>query len=300
MFVTEFGQGLTSRDLNQQLQNVYDWSLNLEEMNDGHVNSVLSSMKTKLRSIKESSQGHFAERNPNYMEALLVTRVLEAVLSEREAQQLIERKLKQAEMNKREKYVKGMKKVKGDFDKRYGDRGEEVMYATATKMAKKESVEEAMDILKSVLAGNMTLLEGEFDTAAAIVAARDMVDTMQDMVEKLSGMLNKDLPALVDVMRDQVGQSQADAFNQAAQSALNPLMDQARNAKSALDNAARAAAGSEGAAPMEPGLGAEPVPPMGGPAGGLNILPPGEEEAGAETADTAAGGTANLGRGKRS
>lgn len=51
---------------------------------------------------------------------------------------LAERSLTKGEEKKREKYVKGMKKAKGDFKDRYGDRGEEVMYATTTKMAKKK------------------------------------------------------------------------------------------------------------------------------------------------------------------
>lgn len=42
-------------------------------------------------------------------------------------------------MNKREKIVKSMKKNFKDFRKRYGSRAKEVMYATATKMAMKES-----------------------------------------------------------------------------------------------------------------------------------------------------------------
>ena len=302
MYVKEFGKHLTSADLNKQLQGVYNWSLNLQEMTNDQANSVLGNMQSKLKRIKESSRGHFAEKNPNYMEALLVTKVLESLIDERFQQQLVERQLKKAEMNKREKYVKGMKKVKGDFDKRYGDRGEEVMYATATKMAKKESVEEAMDVLKSVLAGNMALLEGEFDQAAAVVAARDMVDTMQDFVQKLSKMMNEDLPALQDVMRNELGQAQADAFVQAANGALQPFLDQAKQARQALDSAARAAAGDQSAAqpgPMDMGAGAPP-PPEGGE-GGLNIpAPGGEEEPEADaTADTATGGGMSLGRAKR-
>jgi len=39
---------------------------------------------------------------------------------------------------KREKYVKGMKSSKKDFEKRYGKDAEDVMYATATKMAMKK------------------------------------------------------------------------------------------------------------------------------------------------------------------
>ena len=50
---------------------------------------------------------------------------------------LSDRTLTKGEEKKKEKYVKGMKKAKGDFKDRYGDDAEAVMYATATKMAKK-------------------------------------------------------------------------------------------------------------------------------------------------------------------
>jgi hypothetical protein len=49
-----------------------------------------------------------------------------------------ERTLTKGEEKKKEKYVKGMKKSKGDFEKRYGKDAKAVMYATATKMAKKK------------------------------------------------------------------------------------------------------------------------------------------------------------------
>jgi hypothetical protein len=49
-----------------------------------------------------------------------------------------ERKMSDAEMDKREHIVKGMKKKLGDFRARYGKRAKDVMYATATKQAMKE------------------------------------------------------------------------------------------------------------------------------------------------------------------
>jgi len=52
---------------------------------------------------------------------------------------VLERPLSKSEKKDKEKYVKGMKKSKGDFEKRYGKDAKAVMYATATKMAK-ESV----------------------------------------------------------------------------------------------------------------------------------------------------------------
>lgn len=291
MIVKEFAKPLSSADLNQELQKVYSWSLNLSEMTIDSANGILANMKGKVSSIKESAKGHFAEKNPSYMEALLVTKVLESFIDEKFAQQAQERKMTKAEMGKREKYVKGMKKVKGDFEKRYPGRGEEVMYATATKMAQKESVEEAMDILKSALAGQEPLLEGEYDQARAVMAARDMVDTVQDMVEKLSKMMNEDLPALIDVMRGELGAPQADAFSTAATGAIQPLLDQAKGARQSLDGAARAAAGDVTAAQPQP-MGVEP---MAAPMGPEEPVEP-ETDA---TADAATGGDLELGRGKR-
>ena len=56
-------------------------------------------------------------------------------------QSLEERKMTDAEMDKREKIVLSLKKKKNDFKDRYGDDADSVMYATATKMAmKKEEV----------------------------------------------------------------------------------------------------------------------------------------------------------------
>ena len=52
-----------------------------------------------------------------------------------------EKTLTSAETSKKEEIVKSMKGKKADFEKRYPGRGEEVMYATATKTAKKVAEE---------------------------------------------------------------------------------------------------------------------------------------------------------------
>jgi len=55
-----------------------------------------------------------------------------------EAEQIDERELTKGEAKKKEEYVKGMKKGLSGFKQRYGERAKSVMYATATKMAKKD------------------------------------------------------------------------------------------------------------------------------------------------------------------
>ena len=53
-------------------------------------------------------------------------------------EQVQERTLSSDEKEEKERIVKGMKKSKGGFEKRYGDDAKSVMYATATKLAKEE------------------------------------------------------------------------------------------------------------------------------------------------------------------
>ena len=59
---------------------------------------------------------------------------------------------------------------------------------------------------------NRPLTESEIAKSGAILAAKDIVDSFQDMLEDISKMQNEQLPALLDTVRDQIGQPQADAF----------------------------------------------------------------------------------------
>jgi len=62
-----------------------------------------------------------------------------------ESVQIDEKTLTAAETKEKERLVKSMKDKAADFEKRYPGRGKEVMYATATKMAKKMA-EQAMEL----------------------------------------------------------------------------------------------------------------------------------------------------------
>lgn len=59
-------------------------------------------------------------------------------LRKEQAEQIEERELTPAESKKKEEVVKSMKKKLPGFKERYGERAKEVMYATATKIAKED------------------------------------------------------------------------------------------------------------------------------------------------------------------
>jgi len=291
MFVNEFGK-TAAQELNQQLSKVYRWQLDLERINESDASNMLQTLHNKISAIRSTSQAHHAERNPEFMEAVMVSRVLESWRTELESNNrmnLVERTMDNKAKAKREKYVKGMKKVKGDFKRRYGNSADEVMYKTATKMAQESTTERALGILR------FALTEGEIETARVTMAARDMVDTIQDLVEKIGKMQNEQLPALVSAMKDEIGIDQANQFNSTANAAMATIMDAANGARDTLDNASR---GVYGAQPMDMAAAPAPAAPGTGLDGGA-VTDTAEEPTELNVADTATGGSEQLGRGKR-
>ena len=109
------------------------------------------------------------------------------------------------------------------------------------------------------------LNESEVQQAQVVLAAQDMVDSMQGMLEDVSAMQFKELPALVDSIKNQVGQEQAMQFNTDAGAAFSGLMQNLQSAKQQLDaalgvvtgQAPAAIPGMEAGAEIGADLGAE-------------------------------------------
>ena len=117
--------------------NVAEGSLQMDK--DYSVNdfAALAGVKTSNTPIMETITDQDYHPLPNTDNKDLRIEKLEERVAKLES--LLERSLTKGEENKKEKIVKGMKKNKDDFKKRYGKDAEAVMYATATKNAKKES-----------------------------------------------------------------------------------------------------------------------------------------------------------------
>jgi hypothetical protein len=63
----------------------------------------------------------------------------------------------------------------------------------------------------------------EVEKSQTILAAQDMVDSIQKMVEQVSDMIVKELPALVDSVQSEIGVNESSSFSQQATEALTSL-----------------------------------------------------------------------------
>ena len=147
------------------------------------------------------------------------------------------------------------------------------------------------------IAENRPLTESEMAKSEAILAAKDMVDSVQDFIEDVSKMQNEQMPALLDTIRDQIGSAEADSFKAKGGGVLGNILTQLQDAREQMDGAARALAGEQvaGDAMDMPAAGGEmPAAPEGGAESDLDV----DVDAFSAT-DAAAGGDTDLGREKR-
>lgn len=105
------------------------------------------------------------------------------------------------------------------------------------------------------------VMEDELEQAEVLLAAQELVDELQGMVEDVAEMQVQKLMPIVDAMKEQVGFDQAEAYNAAADAALGALLDQMKVAKESVENATLAARGQAPAAPAPTDMAADPEAP---------------------------------------
>lgn len=224
MRLTEMGTKPSAKKINKVMESRFGISIDYNNLDFPKAYKLAQGLTESLNQVKKSHGVHIAEKNPKYMELLMV----------------------------------------------------------------REGLHRWMIENKSKL-----VLESEMGKSQAILAAKDMVDSIQDMLEDVSKMQNEQMPALIDTIRDQIGMEQADQFKNTVGTLLASMVDQLGSAREQADQAARALAGEQVAQPM--GMSTTAGMPGEMPAGGTDMMPPTDEFA----ATAPAAGPNEIGREKR-
>jgi hypothetical protein len=121
----------------------------------------------------------------------------------------------------------------------------------------------------------------EVEKSQVVLAAQDLVDQVQKMVEEVSDMLVKELPALTDSVQSEIGVNESETFNQQVSEALTSLQAALTQSQATLKTALNGITGQGGAEAFDAG-GDMGAPAPGGDMGAeLDVeepLPGGGEE----------------------
>ena len=299
---------LSAEKLNENMQQRVGWNFgNLSRLTMAQATEMLETVDSKLQTIKTNNL-HESEKNTAYNGMMLAKQVLETFISEATEEQVDEARslAKKGDYefinNDKDEIVEVKYKNKtistGDFDRGAdgwfmsikGQRGQK-FFRNAIDVVDyfdKNNITESVELDESTAQG---VMEDEVGQAESLMAAQDMVDSVQGMLEDVGEMINEKLPPLTDSLCRSSGADSAATFNQQTNEALNTLMDAVRGAREAMANAVGTLTGQE-------------PTPMGNTDQELDLDTATDDSEefeldDFETSDAAQGGNEPLGRAKR-
>lgn len=274
MQIRDLSGKMTSQKLNESLAKKFGYRLNLEQFSYQNLLQVQSKLSEQLTEFERTNSFDSVTENREYQKDRAMLDVIR--------QEISERTLSVEEKAQKAKFLEGMKSAKGQFTKKFGKNASRKMESVAHKMAKSQSLDEAMGLLKNVLT-ERTLLEGEEEKAALIMSARDMVDKLTGWLEDIASMKAETMLDLVDSIRDELGNDTAEQYSNTVKPALEELYVSLEDHRTSLAQAVSILTGEEGprGAPGAGGMpGADGMPGAGGM--------PGADDLGAEIGAEAA------------
>jgi hypothetical protein len=134
MKTNDFNQTISSSTLNENMFKKFGVRVNFNDYSREQLEDARNQLRTKLSQTETDSKFNDLLANEDYQQDKYMLNLLNTKIKE----MLGERKLTKAEKAKKEKVIKkDLKPKKKEFTKRYGkDKGEQVMYAVATNIAK--------------------------------------------------------------------------------------------------------------------------------------------------------------------
>lgn len=132
----------------------------------------------------------------------------------------------------------------------------------ATRARLETETDEASRARLLLVAETLSLIAESVDDetvekAKVIMAAQEITDKLQKMAEDTANMQVKDVPAVAEAMREEIGQEEAAAFEQSAGDALTELTANIKTTREAVQNATSTAQGNAPATDMDSAMDAD-------------------------------------------
>jgi hypothetical protein len=216
--------------------------MSFDQLTAAQCRNMLSRVKTVLGENRRSAGFHTSEQNPAYLKLVMMEQALTARLKETipvpPGTTAAPGAAATAQQTAQVLATQKDPKVKAAMEKAAKGQSlnpDEQKIVSGVALTKTESkLRNAYRMLK----------ESEVQQAQVVLAAQDMVDKMQGMLEDVSELQFKELPALVDSIKNQVGVDQASQFNADATAALTGLLQNIQGAKQQLDAALNVVTGA--------------------------------------------------------
>ena len=260
-------------------ENYFGDRMNFEQVSAQQARSMLRRVRATIAEHRRTPEFHHSERNPAYlklvvMEQALTARVMEEPVGMSTASTAAGTGAYVNNMpgGTPTASISDMQKQKGAMALQRQQKQRELDDTIKAKQKEISDLQRQKSMMERRTLKHRLQEASEVQQAQVVLASQDMVDQVQKMSEQVSAMQFKDLPALVDSIKNEVGVDQATQFNGDASAALSGLLQNLQGAKQQLEAALGVVTGQAPTVPgadMTGGLGNE-MP--------AELPAPGEEE----------------------
>ena len=245
----------------------FDQRIPFDSMNRNQLHSMYRKVRGTLNEVRATAARHNSEKNPAYLKLMMMEQALAEKIYEDEMTATPGVNPQQAAAMAVKQKMDQKKQLETDLEA-----AKKQVVDIQNQLNSVNTSTTVQEWRRRAQANGYYLSEGEVQQAQVVLAAQDMVDKMQSMIEDSTEMQFKELPALVDSIKNQIGPDQAAQFNNDAQAALSGLVQNLQGSKQQLEQALGVVTGQ---GPV-PGADAGMTPPGGDM--GLAGPAPGEEE----------------------
>jgi hypothetical protein len=250
MKLTELSAPKPSKQIAKVFESYFGSRISFDQLTRGQTAQMLTRVRGVLGEHRATTARHTSERDPKYLQLVMMEQALSSRLREDNLPIAPAAPVagaaaqpKPAAPGTAAKDPKVDAAIKKSAAGQTLNPEEQKLVAGAAMMAAESRLRRAMKRLN----------ESEVQQAQVVLAAQDMVDKMQGMLEDVTELQFKELPALVDSIKNQVGMEQAQQFNTDATAALSGLVGNLQGAKQQLDAALNVVTGQSAPGGAIPG-----------------------------------------------
>jgi hypothetical protein len=317
MKLFELATANPSKQAAKVFESYFGDKINVDVISGRQAHFMLNKVRRLIIEHRQTPAFHVSEQNPTYLKLMMMEKVLAAKVKETStvpvgaaagAQQNVQNQQanmaqpnptvatgQAAEKAKRLAQINNISDPQLKVAMQKATQGQQLSQQDQQMVANAALQTESRQLRHQLY---RVLRESEVQQAQVVLAAQDMVDEIQKVIEQITSMQFKDLPALVDQIENQLGIEQAGQFNTGATAALGNLVQNLQATKQQMDQAKGILTGQ--AAPAIPGLGGTGAQPnMGGGMGMGDEMSMGGEEMPPEEMPEPETGSPELGRAKR-
>jgi len=254
-------------------------SVNFDSISPAQARGMLKRVRGLIAEHRSTTEFYRSERNPAYIKLVMMEQALAAAATTPPANPQQQAGMQAAQIQQKKRQIQDAIKAK---------------QAEIAELQKQMNNPTMMAMTESRRARRLREAS-EIQQAQVVLASQDMVDQVQKMSEQVSAMQFKDLPALVDQIRNEVGVEQSTQYNADASAALSGLLQNLQGAKQQLEASLGVVTGQ---APQVPGDNLAAGLPAEQPAAGQEEIAD-LDAAGADLDAAAAAADTGLGRERR-